>query len=33
VLEPRPRGVAEVERQVLDDEEVIRRPPAWHASR
>jgi hypothetical protein len=27
VLEPRPRRVAEVERQVLDDEEIIRRCP------
>jgi hypothetical protein len=26
VLEPRPRGVAEVERQILDDEEVVCRP-------
>jgi hypothetical protein len=27
VLEPCPRGVAEVERQVLDDEEIVRRSP------
>jgi hypothetical protein len=33
VLEPCARGVTEVERQVLDDEEVSVAPPAWHASR
>jgi hypothetical protein len=27
VLEPRARGIAEVERQVLDDEEVVGRSP------
>jgi hypothetical protein len=33
VLEPRACGVTEVERQVLDDESVVGRSPAWHASR
>jgi hypothetical protein len=33
VLEPHPCGVTEVERQVLYDEEVVRRSPLWHVSR
>jgi hypothetical protein len=33
VLKPRARRVTEVERQVLDDEEVVGCSPAWHASR
>jgi hypothetical protein len=33
VLEPCAREVVEVERQVLDDEEVVSRSPVWHASR